>query len=92
MDTINHTHYPLTLMVIPGGTLTLHIGYLPDLFSHAEIEHIAQRFIRLIRAFADDPATRASAVDILDPTEKRQILLEWNDTARRAANRRVHDV
>ncbi|MGH3853380.1 MAG: condensation domain-containing protein [Pseudonocardiaceae bacterium] len=82
MDTINHTHYPLTLIVIPGGTLTLHIGWRPDLFSHAEIEHIAQRFIRLLRAFADDPATRASAVDILDPTEKRQILHEWNDTAR----------
>jgi hypothetical protein len=82
MDTINHTHYPLTLMVIPGGTLTLHFSYHPDLFGHGEIERIAQRFSWLLHAFADDPATRVGAVDVLDPTEKRQILLEWNDTAR----------
>ncbi len=49
------THYPFTLMAIPGESLQLRLDYRPDLFDRENIEALAQRLIRLLEAAVADP-------------------------------------
>ncbi|MBW8833463.1 MAG: amino acid adenylation domain-containing protein, partial [Burkholderiales bacterium] len=52
-----------------------------DLFDQAGVERIARRLTRLLEAAAADPARPIGSIDLLDPEERRRILVEWNDTA-----------
>ena len=76
------THYPFTLMAIPGESLQLRLDYRPDLFDRESIEALAQRLIRLLEAAVEDPEQPIGSLDILSAAERQTILREWNDTAR----------
>ncbi|MFM9776160.1 condensation domain-containing protein, partial [Streptomyces galilaeus] len=52
-----------------------------DLFDEAMAGRLAERFIRVLSALAEDPSVRASAVDVITAVERRRVLVEWNDTA-----------
>ncbi|WP_433325333.1 non-ribosomal peptide synthase/polyketide synthase [Spirillospora sp. CA-294931] len=52
-----------------------------DLFDERTAARIAAAWVRVLAAVADDPSLRVSAVDVLDPDERRTMLVEWNDTA-----------
>ena len=58
------------------------LEYSLDLFDQAAAEQITARLARVLEAAAADPAQPVSAIDVLDPGERRTILAEWNDTAR----------
>ena len=58
------------------------LEYSLDLFDQAAAEQITARLARVLEAAAADPAQPVSAIDLLDPGERRTILAEWNDTAR----------
>ncbi|WP_189529097.1 condensation domain-containing protein, partial [Streptomyces sindenensis] len=77
------THYPLTLMVMPGENLTLRVGYRPDLIDDATARSLTRQLERVLAAVADTPQTPVRAVDILAPADREQVLTRWNDTARR---------
>ncbi|MFJ4649629.1 condensation domain-containing protein, partial [Streptomyces bobili] len=51
-----------------------------DLFDEAMAGRLAERFIRVLSALAEDPSVRASAVDVITAVERRRVLVEWNDT------------
>ncbi|MBW8860066.1 MAG: hypothetical protein JF570_10175, partial [Caulobacter sp.] len=68
------SHYPLSLIAVPGDRLRLHLSYRPDLFDRATVETLAQRLVRLLDAIAADPARRIGSIDLLDPDERRRIL------------------
>ncbi|MGB3443648.1 MAG: condensation domain-containing protein [Actinophytocola sp.] len=92
VSTHNRTHYPLTVLVLPGSALEVRFGYRPDLFDADEVARVAERFLRVLRTVAEaDPATPAARVDLLLPEERRQMLTDWNDTARPAGHRSVVD-
>ena len=76
------THYPVSLMAIPGEQLRLRLDYRGDLFDRASVEAMADRLVRLLEAAADDPDRAIGGLDILAPAERHTILREWNDTAR----------
>ncbi|MFF2046179.1 amino acid adenylation domain-containing protein, partial [Kitasatospora sp. NPDC058170] len=65
----------------PAG-LQSAITFAVDLFDHATIEAVAQRFVRVLEAVAADPELPVGHLQILDAAERRQLLTEWNDTAR----------
>ncbi|WP_431945103.1 non-ribosomal peptide synthase/polyketide synthase [Actinacidiphila sp. bgisy167] len=68
----------------PGGAptgLMGGIGYAADLFDHATVRTLAERFVRALDAVTDDPAQPVDAIDLLSPAERRQVVVEWNDTA-----------
>ncbi|GLQ98962.1 non-ribosomal peptide synthase/polyketide synthase [Dyella mobilis] len=66
-----------------GGAagMQLDLMYAIDLFDHATAQQLGQRLVRLLAAVADDPSTRIEAIDLLDTTERQQLLHDWNDTA-----------
>ncbi|MEJ0096570.1 MAG: amino acid adenylation domain-containing protein [Methylocella sp.] len=57
------------------------IEYATDLYDRASIEILASRLTRVLEAIAADPAQRIGDIDLLTPDERRQILVDWNDTA-----------
>ncbi|MGW0886485.1 non-ribosomal peptide synthetase, partial [Streptomyces sp. NPDC002671] len=52
-----------------------------DLFEADTVLLLAQRFGKVLHALAADPTARIGAVDILDETERRRLVVDWNDTA-----------
>ncbi|MCP2167076.1 non-ribosomal peptide synthetase [Goodfellowiella coeruleoviolacea] len=54
--------------------------YRTDLFDHATVVAIADRYVRLLRAVADAPAAPLRAVSVLDDAERARITVGYNDT------------
>ena len=75
------THYPLSLIVLPGERLRLRLDYRPDLFERAGVEAMAERLIRVLEAAVADPTRVIGSLDILAPEERRTIVHGWNETA-----------
>ncbi|MFF4762941.1 amino acid adenylation domain-containing protein [Streptomyces sp. NPDC001292] len=82
VDVDDATHYPLTLAVIPGDRLTLRLDHRPDLVDHDTVQELASRLVRLLEAVLADPDQPVAAVDILEPSERARLLVEWNATSR----------
>ncbi|MBZ9640544.1 non-ribosomal peptide synthetase, partial [Streptomyces sp. PSKA30] len=64
----------------PSG-LTGVITYATDLFDHTTVVTLIERLVRLLDAVATDTAQPVTGIDLLSPAERRQVLVEWNDTA-----------
>ena len=57
--------------------------YNRDLFDRWRIEQMARHYVRMLEAVAVDAGQADQAeIDLLGAEERRQILEEWNDTAR----------
>uniref|UniRef100_UPI000670B5C3 non-ribosomal peptide synthetase n=1 Tax=Kitasatospora sp. MY 5-36 TaxID=1678027 RepID=UPI000670B5C3 len=65
----------------PSGILAV-LHYATELFDRDTMALLADRLLRLLTALVADPDQSIEAVDILSPAERRQILVEWNDTTR----------
>ena len=57
------------------------VQYARDLFDPETAHAIAGRLVRVLEALAADPGMLVSRVEILDPAERRQLVVGWNDTA-----------
>lgn len=55
--------------------------YDPDLYDASTIERMAGHFNRLLNLIVADPEADVGTLDILQPSERRQLLVDWNDTA-----------
>ncbi|MFI6641776.1 amino acid adenylation domain-containing protein [Streptomyces sp. NPDC050504] len=68
-------HYPLALGVGQRGTeMAVQWQYRPDLFAHADVEALSGRLVRLLEAFAADPAQRLAALDLVSADERAAML------------------
>ena len=72
------THYPLSLVAVPGERLRLRLQYRSDLFERSTVEVIGRRLVALLEAVVADPSQPIGRIDLLAPEERRQILFEWN--------------
>ncbi|MFD5825057.1 non-ribosomal peptide synthase/polyketide synthase [Lentzea sp. NPDC060358] len=54
--------------------------YSADLFDEETAQSVVRRFVLVLEAMAADPGRRISEIDVLDPAERRRMLVEWNDT------------
>ena len=68
-----------------NGEIRGYLEYATDLFDRATVERLAVRFVRVLEQVLATPDVAVTAVDVLDPAERRQVLVDWNDTAREAA-------
>ncbi len=69
-----------------GTGLRIDFNAPAGMYSEAELAGHRTRFMRLLDAFCDDPAPEAGArtvggADLLSASERRRVLVEWNDTA-----------
>jgi amino acid adenylation domain-containing protein len=75
--------FDLTLMMAEGpGEIYGLWQYNPDLFDAATIARMTAHFRVLLEGIVADSTRRISALPLLDPTERRRLLVDWNDTAR----------
>jgi amino acid adenylation domain-containing protein len=51
------------------------------LFEAATIERMTKNFVRLLEDIVADPDARVATLPLLDETERRRLLVEWNQTA-----------
>nr|WP_227985270.1 non-ribosomal peptide synthetase [Nocardia spumae] len=72
-DSYDHTGDPTGIT----GTLT----YARDLFDPATATTIVERLLRLLNALATDPSQPVLDVDLLDDTERDNVMVRWNSTA-----------
>jgi amino acid adenylation domain-containing protein/thioester reductase-like protein len=63
-----------------GGRLLGQVEYRTDLFEEATVVRLLARYRTLLSAVAADPAQRLSQLPLLTPTERQQVLVDWNDT------------
>ncbi|MGW3152514.1 amino acid adenylation domain-containing protein, partial [Streptomyces sp. NPDC001177] len=77
-------HYPLTFVVVPVDGLELRLDYRPDVLDEATAQTLMCRLLRVLEQVAADPEAPLSRIDVLDETERRTVLAEWNDTAGKA--------
>ncbi|MBQ0927082.1 non-ribosomal peptide synthase/polyketide synthase [Saccharopolyspora endophytica] len=56
------------------------LTYAADLFDHRTAETLVARLLRVLDAVTADPHRPVARVDLLDPTERRRLLTEWNAT------------
>ncbi|MCM2393017.1 condensation domain-containing protein, partial [Streptomyces albipurpureus] len=76
------THYPLSLIVVPGERLELRLDFRVDSFDRAAVEVFAARLVRVLETVVADPRALVGDIDVLDPAERHQLLVGWNGTAR----------
>ena len=57
------------------------IEYRVDLFDRDTVERMADRLVRLLEAAVTDPALTLGRLELLDPTERHQVLHAWNEPA-----------
>ncbi|MBD0378728.1 non-ribosomal peptide synthetase [Paenibacillus sedimenti] len=55
--------------------------YRTKLFKKATVQRIAEHFLNLLQAAVSDPHQTISHMDMLSEAEKRQLLVDFNDTA-----------
>ena len=58
------------------------IEYRTDLFERSSVEAIGRRLAALLEAVVADPGQPIGRIELLDPEERHQLLVEWNATAR----------
>ena len=66
----------------PDGGLQGRVVYSTELFDAGTVERMTAHFVRLLGAAAAAPDRPLSEVSLLEPAERHQLLVEWNDTAR----------
>src|SRR5215212_1454241 len=57
------------------------LEYNTDLFDKDTIARMVQHLQTLLKGIVGDPSARISELPLLTETEKRQLLIEWNDTS-----------
>ncbi len=72
-------------VALPTGGLSLTLEYNADLFDAATIARLAGHLVRVIDQVSARPDRPVGELDLLSPTERDQLLREWNATSTPAA-------
>ncbi|MBV6325445.1 non-ribosomal peptide synthetase [Duganella violaceipulchra] len=65
-----------------GHTLGGHLEYATALFERDSVERLAGYWLTLLAAMVADDRQRVAALPLLDPQQRQQVLVGFNDTAR----------
>ncbi|MET9694902.1 amino acid adenylation domain-containing protein [Streptomyces sp. NPDC006514] len=80
------THYPMGIAVMPeGDRLLVRAEYREDVIDTATACRMVATVVRVLEEFAEHGDTVLGRLDLLTGDERRQILTEWNDSARNIA-------
>ncbi|MCF3125467.1 amino acid adenylation domain-containing protein, partial [Streptomyces arenae] len=71
---------PLTLGVLLTDRLHIRATYRPDVVDRQEITTLTRRLLRVLESIVADPSAPVSRIDVLDGSERDQVVSEWNAT------------
>ncbi|OBS39651.1 non-ribosomal peptide synthetase [Pseudomonas syringae pv. syringae] len=81
LHTQEQTHYPLTLVVNLGETLSLRFSYARQAFSEQHMAQLSAHFQQALQALAHDSQAALGELALLSDREQQHVLREWNATA-----------
>jgi len=73
----------VSLLVVErdGAPARLDIEYNTDIFQASSMDRLLEQFEVLLQGIVDDPGQPVANLPLLGETERRQLLVEWNDTS-----------
>jgi amino acid adenylation domain-containing protein len=71
------SHYPVTLVVVPGDRLTVRLHYRPDMLDGADVRTWLARLVRFFELVATDPDRRLRDIPPIEDTERDRLLEAW---------------
>ncbi|WP_181771223.1 non-ribosomal peptide synthetase [Amycolatopsis pittospori] len=74
VDITDATHYPLTVIVLPGDEFTVGLGYQPQAFTRDEAEAYGRWLRAVLHEIVADPARPVARLRALDADEERAML------------------
>jgi len=81
VQSLEQTHYPLTVLLAIGDSLGVEFNYDRKAFSAAHIQRLAEHFQQLLMALADDASQPLGALPTLAAAERVTLVQTWNATA-----------
>ncbi|MCQ9473778.1 amino acid adenylation domain-containing protein, partial [Pseudomonas alliivorans] len=81
LHTQEQTHYPLTLVVNLGQTLSIRFSYDRQSLSEADVVQLSAHFQHLLQALIRDPKATMGELALLDQPAQQQVLRDWNATS-----------
>ena len=75
------THYPVTLIGVPGPDLAFRLDHRPDLVDAATARRLSAWLLRILTDLVEHPDRPLSAITPLDDTGRGLVLQGWNATA-----------
>ncbi len=76
------TNYPLTVNVVPGESLCFLLSYQQKRFSPGQVRRLAEHLDVVLDEVAAQPDMALARIEVLGAAERRQVVAEWNATAR----------
>uniref|UniRef100_UPI00135AA894 non-ribosomal peptide synthetase n=1 Tax=Pseudomonas izuensis TaxID=2684212 RepID=UPI00135AA894 len=77
MDHSVHTHYGLTVVILPEERLGIRVSYDRERFEAATIERLLGHLATLVRGMLAAPDTTLGSFELLAGDERKQLLGEW---------------
>jgi amino acid adenylation domain-containing protein/non-ribosomal peptide synthase protein (TIGR01720 family) len=74
LQTRDTTHYPVSLLVMPGSQMRFRLDYLPHLFAAGQIERLAWRMVRVLEQMITDEAAPLARLSVADEADLAQVL------------------
>lgn len=78
----DRTNYPLTIIALPNREFVLQALYDNQRFDDEAIARLLSHLATLLENFIRQPEQSLDAVELLTERERRQLLVEWNPSAR----------
>ncbi|HEX8613863.1 MAG TPA: non-ribosomal peptide synthase/polyketide synthase [Telluria sp.] len=75
-----------------GGRIIGRLGFATALFERATMERHTAYFKALLEGMVSDDSQPMASIPILSQAERRQVLVEWNDTARDYGDAFAHEL
>ncbi|WP_169713530.1 non-ribosomal peptide synthetase [Paludifilum halophilum] len=70
--------------------IEFYLEYSTALFKRETVERLARHFVQVVKEMAHHPQKTLAEVEILTEAEKKQILVEWNETNRAFPQKPIH--
>ncbi|WP_139340900.1 non-ribosomal peptide synthetase, partial [Pseudomonas sp. KK4] len=77
MDHSVHTHYGLTVVILPGEQLGIRVSYDRERFDAPTIERLLGHLASLVRGMLATPDATLGSFELLAAEERQQLLGEW---------------
>jgi len=74
------TNYYLNLLIIPREELLIHIQYYENIYPSPFISNLAGAILKILEQAVQNPEEKADNYEIITPSEKQQLLEEFNNT------------